>query len=56
VVLVANWRVKETERMVAICTELQKVSESYVQLLSLVNSDFVSSPWAWERKYIVCKA
>ena len=29
VVSVANWRVKETERMVAICTELQKVSESY---------------------------
>jgi hypothetical protein len=26
--LVASWRVKETERMIAVCTELRKVSSS----------------------------
>lgn len=47
-VLVASWRVKETERMIAICTELRKVSKvwcfmwlGYIASLSNVSSWFV---------------
>lgn len=46
---VGNWRVKETERMVAICTELQKVGFLFVFLFCFVfyTGPSLSFPKVW---------